>query len=46
MVKGFALTLSLGVLVSLFTAIVVSRTFLHVVLDNLKLGEHPRWFGI
>jgi preprotein translocase subunit SecD len=46
MVKGFALTLSLGVLVSLFTAIVVSRTFLHVVLDNLKLVEHPRWFGI
>ena len=46
MVKGFAVTLSLGVLVSLFTAIVVSRTFLHVVLDNLKLSEHPRWFGI
>lgn len=46
LVKGFALTLSIGVLVSLFTAIVVSRTFLHVVLDNLKLGEHPRWFGI
>ena len=46
MVKGFALTLSLGVLVSLFTAIVVSRTFLHVVMDNLKFTEHPRWFGI
>jgi len=46
MVQGFALTLSIGVLVSLFTAVVVSRTFLHVVLDNLKLGEHPRWFGI
>jgi preprotein translocase subunit SecD len=46
MVKGFAVTLSLGVLVSLFTAIIVSRTFLHVVLDNLKLSEHPRWFGI
>ena len=46
MVKGFAVTLSLGVLVSLFTAIVVSRTFLHVVMDNLKFAEHPRWFGI
>jgi preprotein translocase subunit SecD len=46
MVKGFALTLSLGVLVSLFTAIVVSRTFLHVVLDNLKLEGHLNWFGI
>lgn len=46
LVKGFALTLALGIMVSLFTAIVVTRTFLHVVLDNLKLGEHPRWFGI
>jgi preprotein translocase subunit SecD len=46
LVKGFALTLSIGVLVSMFTAIVVTRTFLHVVLDSVKLAEHPRWFGI
>ncbi len=45
-VKGFALTLGLGVFVSLFTAIIVTRTFLHVVLDNVKFAEHPRWFGI
>jgi preprotein translocase subunit SecD len=45
-VKGFALTLALGVLVSLFTAIIVTRTFLHTVLDNIKFTEHPRWFGI
>jgi len=45
-VKGFALTLALGVGVSLFTAIIVTRTFLHVVLDNIKTAEHPRWFGI
>jgi len=45
-VKGFSLTLALGVLVSLFTAISVTRTFLHVVLDNIKLADHPRWFGI
>lgn len=44
LVKGFALTLALGVLVSLFTAIFVTRTFLHLVLDNLKFTEHPRWF--
>jgi preprotein translocase subunit SecD len=44
-VKGFALTLFLGVCVSLFTAVVVSRTLLHLVLDNLKFTEHPRWFG-
>ena len=45
MVKGFAVTLALGVLVSLFTAIIVTRTFLHTVLDSLKVAEHPRWFG-
>jgi preprotein translocase subunit SecD len=45
-VKGFALTLALGVGVSLFTAIIVTRTFLHIVLDNIKSTEHPRWFGI
>ncbi|MFH2038699.1 MAG: protein translocase subunit SecD [Chloroflexota bacterium] len=46
LVKGFSLTLALGVLVSLFTAISVTRTFLHVVLDNIKITEHPRWFGL
>ncbi len=46
MVKGFALTLALGVGVSLFTAIIVTRTFLHLVLDSIKSTEHPRWFGI
>jgi preprotein translocase subunit SecD len=46
LVKGFSLTLALGVIVSLFTAIIVTRTFLHVMLDNLKITEHPRWFGL
>jgi preprotein translocase subunit SecD len=45
-VKGFSVTLALGVLVSLFTAITVTRTFLHLVLDNVKLNDHPRWFGL
>jgi preprotein translocase subunit SecD len=45
-VAGFAVNLALGVLVSLFTAITVTRTFLHVALDNLKFIDHPRWFGI
>jgi preprotein translocase subunit SecD len=34
MVKGFALTLAVGVLVSMFTAIVVTRTFLFMVLGS------------
>jgi preprotein translocase subunit SecD len=46
MVKGFSITLALGVLVSLFTAITVTRTFLHTLLDRVKLTEHPRWFGL
>jgi preprotein translocase subunit SecD len=45
LVKGFAINLALGVLISLFTAIIVTRTFLHFVLDNLKISEHPNWFG-
>lgn len=46
MVKGFSVTLALGVLVSLFTAIIVTRTFLHSLLDNIKQSDHPRWFGL
>jgi preprotein translocase subunit SecD len=46
MVKGFAVTLALGVGVSLFTAIIVTRTFLHTVLDGVKNVEHPSWFGL
>jgi preprotein translocase subunit SecD len=45
-VKGFALTLMIGVLVSLFTAITVTRTFLHVVLDGLGVGKRAGWFGV
>lgn len=32
-IKGFALTLGLGILVSMFTAIVVTRTFLRIMVD-------------
>ncbi|MBK9926604.1 MAG: protein translocase subunit SecD [Anaerolineales bacterium] len=46
MVKGFSVTLALGVLVSLFTAIIVTRTYLHTLLDNIKLAERPHWFGL
>lgn len=46
MVKGFSLTLALGVIVSLFTAIIVTRTYLHTVMDNIKTVDHPRWFGL
>ncbi len=46
MVKGFSITLALGVFTSLFTALIVTRTFLHIILDRTNLAEHPRWFGL
>jgi preprotein translocase subunit SecD len=46
MVKGFSITLALGILVSLFTAMIVTRTFLHLVMDRIRSAEHPGWFGL
>jgi preprotein translocase subunit SecD len=45
-VKGFSITLALGVCVSLFTAIVVTRTFLNLILGYVKNASLSRWFGI
>ena len=50
-VKGFAFTLGVGVFVSLFCAIVVTRTFLNLVIAamNPQTGpqsKHLKWFGI
>ena len=46
MVKGFAVTLALGVGVSMFTAIVVTRSLLHLFLDKIHISDHRQWFGI
>ena len=43
LVKGFAVTLGLGVVVSMFTAITCSRTLLLVVLGFPALRK-PQWF--
>jgi preprotein translocase subunit SecD len=45
-VKGFALTLFVGVLVSMFTAILVTRNLLHLALDRIDFSERHSWFGI
>ena len=44
-VKGFALTLAIGVAVSMFTAITVSRSLMELFIgaDHMK---HPSWFGL
>ncbi|RPI95265.1 MAG: protein translocase subunit SecD [Chloroflexi bacterium] len=45
-VKGFSLTLALGVAISLFTAIYVTRTLLTIALRNFKPKNLQAWFGI
>ena len=45
-VKGFSLTLALGVAISLFTAIYVTRTLLTIALRNFKPQNLETWFGI
>ncbi len=44
-VKGFALTLIIGVLISMFTAITVTKNFMHLLFGAGQL-KHPGWFGI
>jgi preprotein translocase subunit SecD len=43
-IAGFATTLGIGVAVSMFTAIVVTRTFLRVLVRS-NSSYHPKWFG-
>ena len=45
-VKGFSLTLALGVAVSLFTAIVVTRALMNLVLEYFQPQDKVKWFGI
>ena len=45
MVRGFALTLSIGVAVSMFTAIVMTRTFLRVLVSTKKV-TNLRAYGV
>lgn len=44
-VKGFALTLALGVIISIFCAFFISRTLLGVVSDWVKSNNTAKWFG-
>ena len=45
-VKGFALTLSLGVAVSLLTALFITRGILGSLIPILKNLDKSKWFGI
>lgn len=44
-IKGFAITLAIGIVISMFTAISISQTLLKLFLDN-RLLSHPWLFGV
>lgn len=44
-IKGFALTLGLGILISLFTAITVTRTFLRLIVP-MSIAQNPWMFEL
>ena len=44
-VKGFAITLGIGILISMFSAITVTRTLLYLIV-NKKLENKLSWFGV
>jgi preprotein translocase subunit SecD len=44
-IRGFAITLAIGILISMFTAITVTRTFLKLFMTNSALS-HPWLFGV
>lgn len=43
-IQGFAITLSIGILASLFTAITLTRWMLHLVAAS-NLVRNPKYFG-
>ena len=45
-VKGFSLTLAIGVLISLFSSLYITRTLLAVALEVFKPKNLERWIGI
>jgi len=44
MIRGFAVTLSIGILVSMFTAITLTRWFLHLAAAT-NVVKDPRYYG-
>jgi preprotein translocase subunit SecD len=44
-IKGFAVTLIIGVALSLFTAVTFTRLILHLLVSS-RLVLNPRWYGL
>src|SRR5581483_3589991 len=45
-VRGFGITLTVGVVVSLFTALVVTRVLVEAALRSRRITDHPRLLGL
>ena len=45
-VKGFSLTLAIGVVISLFSSLYITYTLLGLALNNFKVKNLERWIGI
>ncbi|MCC6299311.1 MAG: protein translocase subunit SecD [Anaerolineales bacterium] len=45
-VKGFSLTLALGVIISLFSSLYITHALLALALDLFKPKNYERWIGI
>jgi SecD/SecF fusion protein len=45
-VRGFGLTLIIGVAASMFSALVITRVLVELVTRNRALEGHPNWFGM
>ena len=44
-IKGFAVTLALGVLISMFTAVTVTKFILSAFIGS-NFTKNPAWFGV
>jgi preprotein translocase subunit SecD len=44
-IKGFAITLGIGIVISLFTAVVITRTFLRLVVESGAF-RNPWWYAV
>lgn len=44
-VKGFALTLMIGIVISIFTAVVITQLFISVLAENKKFAKN-KYFGV
>jgi preprotein translocase subunit SecD len=44
-IRGFAITLGLGVIISMFTAVIVTRTFLRMLIRQ-SWARNANWYGV